>query len=157
VDVGVKNLTWLLNAPQLYKKTRHFDVNHTDAVAYYGTSSALTNLKSIADWYNQITLQTLSINDMSLINGGVFDLGLSYVAIPHKSGHQLHRTGESADINQDIVNNVKLDCTKNKSLLLSVFFVMGRNGGKIYANRQLPSLGHFLCETTNNNNIHIDL
>lgn len=154
VDVGVQNLTPLSDAPWLYRKTRNPDPNHTDAVAFYGTDSALRNLSSIADWYNWLTLRTLSINDMSLIKGGVFDLGLKYVAIPHVSGHQEHRTGESADINKDLNG----DCTKNKALLLAVLVAMPSEPYTYYANRKLPSLGHFLCETQNGlNRIHIDL
>lgn len=166
VDVGVKNLKPLLDVPSLYHKVRkpNPDVNHTDAVAFYGTPSALSNLSSIADWYDFLVLGNtiLSINDMSLVQGGVFDLGLNYVAKPPPpslnalTGHKEHRTGESADINK---NNG--DCTKNKILLFSVALVMGRNGGPVFANQTPPSYGHFICETGRrynySNNIHIDL
>ena len=147
VDVGL-NLTPLPDAAWLYTKHRKPDTAHTDAVAFYGTDSALRNLNSIADWYNQLTLLTLSVNDMSLIKGGLFDVYADY-SPPHHD----HRTGESADINKDVNG----DCTKNKALLLAVLFVMPPEPYTYYANRKLPSFGHFLCETGNHNNIHIDL
>jgi hypothetical protein len=150
VDVGVRNLPPLPDSPSLYTKSRNPDpdTNHTNAVAFHGTSSALNNLTSIAIWYNWLFGRTLSINDMSLIKGGLFDVNHDYL-----KPHSWHRTGDSADINK-LENG---DCKKNKMLLISVYIVMGRNGGQIYANRQLPSLGHFLCETNNKNRIHIDL
>jgi hypothetical protein len=149
VDVGL-NLTPLPDAPGLYTKARKQNATalaHTDAVAFYGTDSALRNLTSIADWYNWLTLRTLSINDMSLIKGGLFDVYANY-SPPHHD----HRTGESADINKD-----NGDCTKNKALLLAVLIAMPPEPYTFYANRKLPSFGHFLCETSNSNNIHIDL
>lgn len=151
IDVGL-NLKPLPDAPGLYTKHRNPDTAHTDAVAFYGTDSALRNLNGIADWYNWLTLRTLSINDMSLIRGGMFDLGLNYV-IDKNHGHHDHRTGESVDINKD-----NGDCTKNKALLLAVLFVIPPEPYTYYANRKLPSFGHFLCETGKKlNNIHIDL
>jgi len=149
VDVGVNDLTPLSDASSLYVKVRSADAAHTDAVAFYGTGSALGNLSSIADWYNWIFGRTLSVNDMSLIRGGLFDVHSDY-----STPHSWHRTGESVDINK----SENGDCTKNKALLLSVYIVMGRNGGPTFANRSLPSFGHFLCETNGNlNKIHIDL
>ena len=158
VDVGVKNLTSLPDTPSLYLKSRAPDVNHTDAVAFYGTDSAIGNIYKIAGWYNWLTEKRfkLSINDMSLIKGGLFDINGDYSA-PHRS----HRTGESADINKDVLNGVKLDCTKNKLLSAAVFLVIRPEAGTIFSGRVAPSWGHFLCETGArfgySNNIHIDL
>jgi len=147
VDVGL-NLIPLPDNPALYKKFRSPDTRHTNEVAFYGTGTALNNINEISDWHNQLALnRTLSINDMSLIKGGIFDINGNY-----SPSHYEHRTGESADINKEGV-----DCIKNKFLLLATFLVMGRDGGRVFADRQLPSLGHFLCETNLRNNIHIDL
>lgn len=147
VDVGVEKLKPLPDNPSLYTKLRSPDVNHTNAVAFYGTDSALRNLNKIAYWYKRL-LQTLSVNDMSLIKGGLFDADSDYL-----SPHSWHRTGESVDINK----TENGDCKKNIKLLVAVYLVMGRGGQPAFANRQLPSFGHFLCETNRKNNIHIDL
>lgn len=147
VEVGVSNLKWLPDAPSLYTKDRNPDAAHTNAVAFYGTNSALRNLNKIAYWYKRL-YQTLSINDMSLIEGGLFDTNSDY-----SSPHSWHRTGESVDINK----KENGDCKKNIKLLVAVYLAMGRGGQSVFANRNLPSFGHFLCETKHNNNIHIDL
>jgi hypothetical protein len=147
IDVGVRNLAPLPDNPSLYIKVRNADTNHTDAVAYYGTDTALNNLSTIAAWYKRVSLgfSTLSINDMSLIKGGLFDIDADYLA-PHSS----HRRGRSADINK----SPGVDCRNNKLLLLSTLIVMRDPNFK---SRKLPSFGHYLCETGNRNNIHIDL
>ncbi len=147
IDVGVKNLAPLPDNPFFYIKVRNADTNHTDAVAYYGTDGALKNLGAIAVWYKLVSFgfSTLSVNDMSLIKGGLFDIYGTY-APPHSS----HRRGKSADINK----SPGVDCRNNKLLLLSTLIVM-RNPN--FKNRELPSFGHYLCETGNRNNIHIDL
>ena len=152
IDVGVKDLIPLPDFPQLYTKARSPDAKHTDAAAFYGTRSAISNLTSIAIYYNWLFGRTLSVNDMSLIKGGLFDTKGNYL-----TPHSWHRTGESADINK----SENSDCTKNKMLLISVYLAMGRGPQKVFTKRQLPSFGHFLCETGKkfnySNNIHIDL
>jgi hypothetical protein len=150
VDVGVTGLSSLPDSPSLYNKVRNPDAGHTDAVAFYGTSSAQSNLGNIAAWYNFLTFgSVLSINDMSLIKGGLFDVKSNY-----STPHSWHRSGTSVDINKDSNG----DCKKNKLLLISVYIAMGRGDQAVLANRQLPSYGHFLCETANGRNrIHIDL
>ena len=154
VDVGL-NLSPMPDTPSLYLKHRgDTDLNHTDAVSFYGTDSAIRNLYKIAGWYNWLTDKRfkLNINDISLIRGGVFDIKGKY-----KNPHNTHRTGESADINKDVLNGVKLECTKNKLLSAAVFLVIRPEAGTVFAGRKFPSWGHFLCETGNHNNIHIDL
>jgi hypothetical protein len=157
VDVGLELSPLPDNASPFYIKNRRpnqTSVDHKNDVAFYGTNNAITNLYKIADWYNWLTnLQfQLSINDMSLIRGGLFDIRGNY-STPHKT----HRTGESVDINKDTASGVQLDCTKNKLLAAAVFLVIRPEAGTIFAGRVAPSWGHFLCETTNDNNIHIDL
>lgn len=147
IQVGVKNLIPLLENPSLYNKLRSPDIYHTDTVAFYGTDSAIINLSVIAEWYSLLSSSNgiLSVNDMSLIKGGLFDIDGDYSA-PHKS----HRRGTSVDINK----SPGIDCTNNKRLLLATLIVLKEPKFK---NRSLPSLGHYLCETGNRNNIHIDL
>lgn len=154
IDVGVSDLIPLPDGSTLYKKVQGATSKHTGNTAYYGTASAISNLTAIARWYDKLSFGNifLSINDMSLIRGGLLDIHGDYTA-----PHAWHRIGESADINKDYHG----DCTKNKLLLVSTYMVMGGGGGKTFTSRTLPSFGHFLCETGNafnySNNIHIDL
>ena len=153
VDVGI-DLVRMPDNPALYKKVRKGQDDHEDSVTYYGTQSAINNLQQIAGWYNWITVfqKVLSINDMSLIRGGTFDIKANYIA-PHST----HNSGLSVDINKD----PGIDCRNNKILLAATFLVYPSEKGSAYTNRTLPSWGRYLCETgpkfNNSNNIHIDL
>ena len=172
VDVGVSGLTSLPGASfsppcpvsqpgGSYKKCRNSDSAHTNAVAFSGTSDALLYLNAMADNYILMTGIPLSINDMSLFKGGLFDWKanpLSKEFDPAKiylTPHSFHRTGQSADINRDNGN-----CIQNKSLLAVVNDVMPPIPGSPFAiNRTLNSQGRFLCEELGlkpTNNIHID-
>jgi hypothetical protein len=143
IDVGLPGLTVLPGDPA-YTKLRKPDNSHTDAVAFFGTPETNTNLAEIADFYNLLTDNILSVNDMSLVRGGVFDFKDNFTG-----PHQLHRVGNSADINK-----AQGDCTVNYDLAVAVNFVMPAEAGSNFAKRAIPSFGRFLCEP--NGNIHID-
>lgn len=148
VDVGVATDLLPLADPQSYPGLSYIRVRnalgHTDDVAYFGTIDTLFFLNNIAILYREKGY-TLSVNDMSLPRGGLFDVYANYNT-PHKT----HRTGQSADINQDING----DCLQNKILLSVVDDEMPIEVGSPFAKRYFPS--RFLCEQRNNNNIHID-
>lgn len=73
---------------------------------HFGTADAVTRLRMIAQKYKKDTQKKLSINDMSLPNGGLFDLCSTWnpadkcpPAAPN-GGHSTHRAGTDADIDQ---------------------------------------------------------
>ena len=69
IDVGVSGLTSLPGGVPSYKKVRNPDKAHTDAVAFFGTPDAIFYLGAIAELYNRLSNNVLSVNDMSLIKG----------------------------------------------------------------------------------------
>jgi len=144
VDVGVPGLSSLPNSP-LYQKIRMPDEAHKDAVACFGTPDAHFYLSAIAESYNQLSLNLLSVNDMSLLRGGLFDIRSTYA-----SPHGWHRTGQSADI-----NTTQGDCFSNYELNLAVNLVMPTASGSFFEPTGFSRSGRFLCEP--NGNIHIDL
>ncbi|MEK7066282.1 MAG: hypothetical protein AAB965_01765, partial [Patescibacteria group bacterium] len=93
VNVKVQGLIPLPSSPNYIVSSN--DANHPSFT--YGTPVLNGVINSVADEYkNVITSGTLkiSINDMSLINGGLFDIGGTW-STPHAS----HRVGEDVDIN----------------------------------------------------------
>lgn len=148
VDVGVATDLLPLADPQSYPGLSYIRVRnalgHTDDVAYFGTIDTLFFLNNIAILYRKKGY-TLSVNDMSLPRGGLFDVYANYLA-----PHRYHRTGQSADINQDING----DCLENDVLRKAVDQEMPIKAGSPFAYRYFPS--RFLCELGNNNNIHLD-
>ena len=144
IDVGVSGLTNLPDGSPFYVKLRGGAPQHQDEVAYFGTSDAISNLTAIAEIYNDLSNNLLSVNDMSLPKGGLFDINSDY-ATPHI----WHRVGQSADI-----NTTQGGCRVNYDLQIAVALVMPAEAGSFFAKRQFPSSGRFLCEA--NGNIHLD-
>lgn len=155
VDVGVVTDLYPLADPQsnpsaTYIRVRN-SMGHPDDVAYFGTINTLFFLNNIARSYKKKGY-TLSVNDMSLPRGGLFDADAIKAA--YKAPHNFHRTGQSADINK----KPNGDCLKNKELRRVVDIEMPIQTGSRFAKRYFPS--RFLCETGtqfgNTNNIHVD-
>jgi hypothetical protein len=111
-DVGIRDLAELPNpdAEAAYTKLRKSDDNHLDAVAFTGSSLALQILPLIGENYWILSGRQLSVNDMSLIKGGLFDIKATW-ALPHSG----HREGKDADINQDGVG-----CDQDRDLRIAV-------------------------------------
>jgi hypothetical protein len=148
IDVGVPDLTSLPDGSPFYVKIRRGAPNHEDSAAYFGTADAISNLSAIAETYSDMTTLLLSVNDMSLPRGGVFDHRSTF-----NPPHVWHRTGQSADINKPAGQ----DCRNAYDIKVAVMFVMPPEAGSFFATRRgFPSAGRFLCETANDNNIHID-
>lgn len=130
LDVTVAGLSMLPTSPTgTFIKVRGNDMSHTDAVAFYGTGDALLFLNAIADNYRLLTADPqnpagvpLSVNDMSLIAGGYFDLNLDWrsPAPPGRPKHVYHRVGTSVDINRQPGG----DCLQNKTLRAVVDLIM---------------------------------
>lgn len=95
-DIGVRNLAELPGRPSEYLKVRNPDTNHPDSVAFNGAPLALQMLPLIAQRYFELSKRLLSVNDMSLIKGGLFDCCKE----PWMPPHSAHREGKDADINQ---------------------------------------------------------
>ncbi|MDQ6958627.1 MAG: penicillin-insensitive murein endopeptidase [Mariprofundaceae bacterium] len=112
-DVGIRGLVKLpgpLNtenpatAAGDYIKVRGGTDTHPEGS--FGTPFALDALKNIAKKYKKARGRALSINDMSLPKGGLFDYRATW-----KPDHNTHRRGKDGDINQD-----GLRCLPDKDL-----------------------------------------
>lgn len=142
IDVHISDLKQLPNPgpDDLYEKLRGgpsgpgTDGSHKDSVAFAGSAFTLRTLPLIAEFYFSSSGRTLSVNDVSLPKGGVFDLNSNW-----KSEHQTHRNGDDVDINTGGV-----DCLNDFSLRLAAdqfLFPLERTDG-INKNR----LTALLCE-----------
>lgn len=115
-NVEVPGLKYLPDAgpADFYVKVRGGAGTHPEA--YYGTGFTVQTLQLIAQNYWVLSGSKLSINDMSLPSGGMFDLNSAWFVNSNVgNGHLSHRTGTDADINQD-----NLECTKDKNLRQAV-------------------------------------
>jgi hypothetical protein len=91
VQVGISGLTPLA-AGTHYTFTGAVNGRHTDN--HYGTPAALAAFRQFADSLHQWIGEPLGINDISLEQGGLFDVGGRQWDLPH--GY--HRRGTHADI-----------------------------------------------------------
>jgi len=63
----------------------------------------MTKISSLAEDYSLVTLllnrriESLGVNDMSLVNGGLFDIDADW-----DTPHNLHRSGTSVDIDRSV-------------------------------------------------------
>ena len=115
VDVGVDGLEYLpASSDGAYTMVRGPDTMHTDANAVFGTLAAHARLAEIATAYLDEAGRILSVNDMSLRRGGLFDKDGTW-APPHNK----HRIGESADINRS-----GIDCQKDQELRDAVNWIV---------------------------------
>lgn len=108
-DIGVPNLLELHDpVPGMsYTKSRTSpDYNHTNDVAFHATGSALYLLLVLADEYKSISGRTLSVNDMSLPKGGLFDIKGTW-----QPSHFTHHVGKDADLNRG-----NIPCEKNQKM-----------------------------------------
>ncbi|HPA26568.1 MAG TPA: hypothetical protein PLQ05_02865 [Acidobacteriota bacterium] len=91
---------------EYYTRLRREDQNHPDECAFYGTSEMNAELLTLSQAYYDFKDQhiQLSINDMSLRYGGVFDLQTDCM-----NPHWRHRTGKSVDINRIGANTILIN------------------------------------------------
>ena len=149
LNIGVPELNQL-PASTAYVKSRSSDTAHVNENAFAGTSGAIENLMKIANRYKTFSGSNLSVNDMSLPKGGLFDWKAKNGSNIWQSPHSYHRTGESVDINK-----TDGDCLENKDLLKAVNKVLPLPENSTFSQRQ-PYKSRLLCETGNSNAIHID-
>jgi hypothetical protein len=106
-----------------YIKVRSKDTNHPDSVAFKIKPEHLSQLRKIADKYYQKFQheninRPLSLNDMTLPLGGLFDVKHNW-SPPHKS----HRDGTDADVNKTY-NNVTILCKDDTNLIKALQHVL---------------------------------
>jgi hypothetical protein len=95
-----------------YSVVRGGTAFHPDGT--YGTPSLVATVQVLANRYQHNSMQTLSINDMSLEWGGIFDLNGDW-----GPPHVLHQTGQSVDINGTTMT------TPEKALLYTLATALG--------------------------------
>jgi hypothetical protein len=127
VNVGERNLKQLSDpAPSdFYRKVRGgpppvpgVDPLHFDAVAFAGSPFTLASIPILAqNYFLSSGGRLLSVNDMSLPKGGLFDIKGDW-----KPDHKSHREGNDADINRrDPTTSENLgDCDFDHALRLAV-------------------------------------
>jgi hypothetical protein len=102
----------------LYTVDRKPDTAPLHPNGNFGTRAANFGLAQMAPIYFLAALVKLSINDQSLPRGGLFDINGNWAITP---GHQRHRVGINADINQ-----LGVPCLQDSALALSVALVGAR-------------------------------
>lgn len=82
-----------------------------------GTEDTIRKLRQVAQAYFDSTGRKLSINDLSLPKGGMFDLNAGwFVNNVRGNGHIDHRTGIDADINREDGGGVFTNCEDDQKL-----------------------------------------
>ncbi|MBI4716123.1 MAG: hypothetical protein HY760_09360 [Nitrospirae bacterium] len=139
ITVGVERLSRLPEGvTRPYVVVRGDTSTHPEGT--YGTQNTLSRLNAIAGEYFKLTDRKLSINDLSLSWGGLFDINNDWV-LPH----QTHRFGTDADINRTDGGGVFTNCPDDKDLIQSIDKV----------NRLLP-VGKAVRKCENGGYKHVD-
>jgi hypothetical protein len=94
VNVSIPSLTLLGVDPANYDLQGYKDWHPGN---HYFSEAAIVKIINLAHAYNQEFNQLLIINDSSLVNGGVFDLGQDWTY--EYNGHAGHKKGLVVDIN----------------------------------------------------------
>ncbi|MCW9026500.1 MAG: hypothetical protein OQJ77_04210 [Thiovulaceae bacterium] len=123
-SVGIRDLEKFPaeNTESFYQRVRSADTNHDFEEAYYGLSSTNQILKAIAENYYYLSNKKLSINDMSLRKGGVFDIKGKWT-----KPHSTHRQGKDVDINRDGTN-----CKDDRDLFIATGMFLTRGNKEAY-------------------------
>jgi hypothetical protein len=109
INVGIGELTRLEDSGEHHVVMRGGTTTHPEGT--YGKSDNINRLKEIAKEYFDRTDRKLSINDISLPMGGLFDYKNNW-ATPHKE----HRTGTDVDINRTDGGGVYTNCWADDKL-----------------------------------------
>lgn len=161
VFLGVDGLVELPTptAADPYIVARNLVKDHPNSVAYWATPTTNFYIQKIATLYQELAtnqdlinypeleLKTtkLSINDLSLIKGGLFDIFGDWKSA---NGHKTHRNGKDADINRpELKAGGRLPCMDNFNLRLAVDIFLpttDRNATKRYPYGYVNSA--LLCE-----------
>jgi len=100
-SINYKFLSSLKPVGEYYKIVRNPDSKPSHLWANAARGSTINQLKDIAKRFYRDTKYYLSVNDISLPMGGLFDLNKHWwVADTRGNGHVSHRKGGDADINR---------------------------------------------------------
>lgn len=100
-SIDYRFLPELEQVGEYHKMVRDPDSKFSHPKANYARQSTKNQLKDIAKMYYETSGYYLSVNDISLPMGGLFDLNDHWwVADTPGNGHVSHRIGSDADINQ---------------------------------------------------------
>ena len=102
-DVKIAELTPLPNSGPHHITVRGDVAEHPKGT--HGTGDTIQALQEIARVYFGRTGRKLSINDVSLPKGGLFDTGFDW-----ETPHDTHREGKDADLNRADGGGVIVDC-----------------------------------------------
>lgn len=118
-DIGIQGFVKLpiKDASSGYERVRSADKQHSKEEAYYGLPTTVEAIKLIAENYQILSETLLSINDMSLRKGGVFDIKGEFLP-----PHQTHQEGKDVDINV-----VDVPCRKDRNLFIAVDMILPPN------------------------------
>lgn len=103
VGVGVGGLSALPASGPHHMTVRGGTDTHPQGT--HGTGSTIATLQKIARTYFERTGRKLSINDLSLPRGGLFDINNNW-----NPPHRTHRFGNDADINRIDGGGIIVDC-----------------------------------------------
>lgn len=96
LNVGVKGLVPFPESSDTHIVIRGGKAEHPEGT--WGTLDTVIRLLTVSQEYFEITDRRLSVNDLSLPQGGLFDLNNQWNTA--KGGHEEHRTGADADLNR---------------------------------------------------------
>lgn len=160
VEISHRDLRQLPDINSVYVKGRRpsSTITHIDPEAFGGTETTIEAMRLISEQYATDTgTFLLSINDMSLPLGGVFDLSNDWLP-----DHVSHRDGQDVDINRrpfDKANgqfqNNPIRCEDDIDFVRAVNKVLVPKPGRIQSIHEMPIRTAVLCESKGGK--HIDI
>ena len=138
IDIKVPEFDSFPNEGAYHIVARGGTDTHPDGTR--GTESTIKKLTEIAQRYFERTKRILSVNDLSLPDGGLFDFKNTW-----SPPHNTHRTGTDADINRTDGGGVKRDCWQDEDLKRAV--------AKAAEGRSVPRL---ICEDAKGKPVPLD-
>lgn len=125
--VGFFGLQQLPDTGIDYFVFRNSDNAHPQSVSEWGTVYTINQLKNIAGLYHIWSGSLLSINDMSLPEGGLLDIKADKPTSTSPSGtwtipHRDHRTGNAFDVNHPVDSNgMQVSCNQDYWLKAAIW------------------------------------
>lgn len=138
IDVRIPGLTRLPTSTAFHITARGGTASHPEGT--WGTLNTVGRAVYLASEYFKITGRRLSINDLSLPKGGVFDIDSNWTK-PHAS----HRTGTDMDLNRADEGGVTVNCEDDDALDKAIK----------EAHRQLPPVKRY-CENKGRKHVDFD-
>lgn len=139
-DVRIPGLEFLPASGPDYEVVRGGRDTHSDADSTWATHQTIVTLLEIAKVYRALSGSKLSVNDLSLRAGGLFDVENNWMP-----DHQDHRTGTDADVNRVNISGSLVNCLDDDSFLQAIV--------KVAASGSFPKR---LCESGGRKHINFD-